>query len=152
MKPRMLFLLPLLMLCASHAPCFSQTESAPTPSPEAVIKEFYKWYVHALNQDGDPLTKGRATLRKYVTIRFIREIDRALKSEGGLDADMFLEAQDWDKEWEKNIAVSNVVTHYSTTTAMVTLSGKEMENRKLNLTLKREGGAWKIDKVAAQEN
>jgi hypothetical protein len=152
MKPRIVFFLPLLMLWASNVPGFSQAETAPTPSPEVVIKEFYKWYVHALNQDGDPLTKGRATLRKYVTIRFIREIDRALKGPDGIDADVFLEAQDWDKDWEKNIAVSKVATRYSTTTAMVSLSGKEMPTHKLNLTLKREGGAWKIDKVAAQEN
>lgn len=152
MKSRRLFLLPLLMICVCNVTGFSQAESAPTPMPEAVIKEFYKWYVHALNQNGDPLTKGRATLRKYVTVRFIHEIDRALKGPDGIDADVFLQAQDWDKDWEKNIAVSKVETRYSTTTAVVTLSGKEMPSQKLHLTLKREGGAWKIDKVTAPEN
>ena len=152
MRLRMPLILSLLLLGLNCLPGFSQAASATAQPPEAVIQEFYKWYLRALNQNGEPLTKGRATLKKYVTLRFIREIDRALKGPDGLDADVFLEAQDFDKDWGKNIKVANVVTRYSTTTALVTLNGKDIPNHKLSLTLKQEGGAWKIDKVKNLDN
>ncbi|MEN3332533.1 MAG: hypothetical protein V7641_1898 [Blastocatellia bacterium] len=145
-------LLMLLMFGLTVAPSFAQAIglAAKVSEPEAVIREFYHWYVHALKQNKEPLTGARTTLRKYVTLRLIREIDRMAKGPDGLDGDYFLDAQDWDKDWEKNIAVSNLVVKNTIATATVALTG-EM-NRHLQLTLKQEAGAWKIDRVKGLDN
>lgn len=144
-------LLMLILFGVAVAPSFAQAVTATPPKPEAVILEFYKWYVHALNQNKNPLTGARTVMRKYVTLRLIREIDRMAKGPDGLDGDYFIDAQDWDKDWEKNIAVSNVVVNSATATAAVALSGEQM-TRHLQLTLKQEAGVWKIDRVKGLDN
>ena len=144
-------LLMLFMFGLTVVPSFAQAVTATPQTPDAVIREFYKWYVHALNQNKEPLTGQRTVMRKYVTLRLIREIDRMAKGPDGLDGDYFIDAQDWDKDWEKNIAVSNVVVKNTIATATVALTGKEM-NRHLQLTLKQEGSMWKIDRVKGLDN
>jgi len=133
------------------APSLAQAVAVPDRTPEEVIREFYKWYVHALNQEKDPLTGERPVMRKYVTARLIAAIDRMAKGPDGLDGDYFIDAQDWDKEWEKNIAVSNVVVKPNFARANVTLTGPQM-NRHLQLMLKQEAGTWKVDRVKGLDN
>jgi hypothetical protein len=141
----------MILICLSATASFAQA-AAPAPgSPEAVIRSFYKWYVHALNQNLDPFAKQRTAMRRYVTDRLILEIDKVAKGPDGLDGDYFIDAQDWDKEWEKNIAVSSVVASKTSASALITLSGPNM-TRKLKVTLKQERGAWKIDKVEGLDN
>lgn len=152
MKLRIPLLISLLLICSSNTLSYAQAVGPGPASPEAVIQNFYKWYMHCLNQNTDPLEKQRATLRKYVTGRLLQEIDKAKNGPDGLDADPFLDAQDWDEDWEKNIAVSSVVSSKTIATAQVTLSGKVMASRKLKVTLKQERGAWKIDKVKGLDN
>ena len=141
----------MLVVLIVAAPSRAQAVAQPAKTPEAVIREFYKWYVHALNQDKDPLTGLRPTMRRYVTARLIAAIDRMAKGPDGLDGDYFIDAQDWDKDWEKNIAVSNIVVKNTLATAKVALSGPQM-SRHLQLTLKQEAGAWKIDRVKGLDN
>jgi hypothetical protein len=110
-----------------HATTSSTTAAG---SPEVVIKEFYKWYIHAGSHDIDPFKTDKATLKKYVTLRFIREIERNDKlPEGrGFDADYFLQTQDPlpssqsnnEADWLKSISVSKVVLKGTTATAIVT--------------------------------
>jgi Protein of unknown function (DUF3828) len=133
------------------APSLAQAVAVPDRTPEVVIREFYKWYVHALNQEKDPLTGERPVMRKYVTARLIAAIDRMAKGPDGLDGDYFIDAQDWDKEWEKNIAVSNVVVKPNFARANVTLTGPQM-SRHLQLMLKQEAGTWKVDRVRGLDN
>ncbi len=135
----------------------AQHSAAPKPavrSPEIVLKEFYKWYIHAGSHDIDPFKTDRTTLKKYVSVRFIREIDRNDKlPEGeGFDADYFLQTQDPlpssdannEADWLKSIAVSKVALKATTATAIVTfLDGYP----KVKVSLILEGGVWKIDKV-----
>jgi hypothetical protein len=144
-------LLMLLMFSLTVMPSFAQAVTTTPQNPDALIREFYKWYVHALNLNKEPLTGERATMRKYVTLRLIREIDRMAKGPDGLDGDYFIDAQDWDKDWEKNIAVSNVLVKNNIATATVELKGNDM-TRHLQLTLKQEAGAWKIDRVKGLDN
>jgi hypothetical protein len=144
-------LLTLFIFGLTVVPSFAQAVTTPPQTPDAVIREFYKWYVHALNQNKEPLTGERTVMRKYVTLRLIREIDRMAKGPDGLDGDYFIDAQDWDKDWEKNIAVSNIVVKNTIATATVALTGKEM-NRHLQLTLKQEASVWKIDRVKGLDN
>jgi uncharacterized protein DUF3828 len=146
MRPRTTLLPSILLICFACALSFAQTRGTAPGSPDAVIRSFYKWYVHALNQNSDPFTKQRTIMRRYVTERLIQEIDKVAKGPDGLDGDYFIDAQDWDKDWEKNIAVASVVASKTSVSAQITLSGGTM-SRKLRVTLKQERGAWKIDKV-----
>jgi hypothetical protein len=138
-------------------PSQSNRNGAATPtrqepgSPEAVVRAFYKWYVHSLNHKIDPYQRQRATLRKYVTRRFLQQIADIIKKEGYLDADYFLAAQDWDAEWEKNVDVSGTQITGDTATTSVTLTGRESFIDKLKVKLKHEAGVWKIDQVDAIE-
>ena len=148
-KPRVVLWMLFALILA--APSLAQAVAAPAQKPEAMIREFYHWYVHALNQNKDPLTGERVVMRRYITARLIREIDRMAKGPDGLDGDYFIDAQDWDKDWEKNIAESKVVVKNTMATATVALTGEQM-HRHLQLTLKQEAGAWKIDRIKGLDN
>jgi hypothetical protein len=156
-------LLNMSLICAltvvlSGAPVAAQrttaSSSAVARSPEVVLREFYKWYIHALSHDVDPLKADKATLRKYVTVKFIREIERNEKlPEGeGFDADYFLQTQDPlpssdannEADWMKSISVSKVALKATAATAIVTfLDGYP----KVKVSLVEEGSVWKIDGV-----
>jgi hypothetical protein len=139
------------MTCSAALVYSCQSSQATTKeTPEIVIKNFYAWYVHELNQNGDPLTKRKARLRQFVSARLLREIDKAVKGPDGLNGDYFLDAQDWDKEWAKNIVISGVSVTKGKAGATVSLSGPQM-SRKLKVGLVQEGGKWKIDKVQSLE-
>src|SRR5215204_2892726 len=91
-------------------------------TPATTVKAFYKWYVHSLNTDvPDPLNSDKINARKYVTSSLLRRIEKAIKAEGGIGADYFLSAQDFDKKWENNIVIRKVSTTGSTSTLNVVL-------------------------------
>ena len=129
---------------------FGYAEDHSVDSPEGVIHRFYQWYVQALIGNRDPFTKGRAELKRYASERLLKEIDRVRKGPDGLDGDYFLDAQDFDKEWGKNISVSKMVVTGDRATATVELQSREMGPRKLHVVLVRENGVWKLDKVEGQ--
>jgi hypothetical protein len=45
-------------------------------TPEAAARRFYEWYLHALNQNEEPLEKHQAGLSKFVTQRLIRKKEK----------------------------------------------------------------------------
>jgi len=117
-------------------------ESAPVGlSPDATIREFYRWYVHELNQKKDP-RKESVIMKKYVTPNMVRFQKKYW------DADAYLSAQDWDPGWEKaeNINISHARVEGAKATSEVNLKGGEM-SRHLKLTLIKDGETWKIDSV-----
>jgi Protein of unknown function (DUF3828) len=117
-------------------------------SPEIVLKEFYKWYIHSIQhykKATGPFEGGIATLKKYVSLRFIRATERNEKlPEGqGWDSDYFLLDQDTSGFSEKNISVSKVVIKGIRATAVVTFDQVGV----VMVSLVQEGGVWKIEKV-----
>jgi ABC-type transporter MlaC component len=125
-------------------------ENFDATSPEQVIRHFYQWYVNALVNHRDPFEKDRATLKRFTTERLLRTIDHMRKGPDGLDGDYFLDAQDFDAEWGKNITVASPIIKDKKAAVAVELSGKEMGPRKLMITLVLERGAWKIDNVSGE--
>jgi hypothetical protein len=122
-------------------------------TPEAMAQRFYTWYLHALNQNQDPLEKRQAELSKFVTQRLMRSLNRALKRPDGIDADFFIEAQDFDEAWEKNVSVSKATIQGGLATVSVTLKGgPNFGNKRLKVGLRKEGGVWKIDSVNNRMN
>src|SRR5258708_39498561 len=100
-------------------------------SPGNTVRAFYKWYVHALNRNiAEPLKSDRASARKYVTASLLRRIEKAMAKEDGLDADYFLSAQDWDKDWENNIVIGKASTTGATSIVNVVLQSKTMGDHK----------------------
>ena len=125
---------------------FAQAQKAgASGTPDSVIREFYQWYVQTVNANRSPMTDEPAKLKRYATAGMLRRIDKLAKNQE-LGADPFLQAQDVDKGWAKNIKVSNSKIAGDVATANVELKGSEM-GHKLAVTLRQESGAWKIDKV-----
>ncbi len=110
-------------------------------SPGAVIKNFYFWYINAIEAGNDPFKKGGPTLQKYVTLRLIKQIERSES-----DADTFLQTQDWEAGWADNANVSNVRVKGATATAIVTFDATTNYPR-VSVTLVKQAGVWKIDRV-----
>jgi hypothetical protein len=137
--------LSLLLVCAAMR--FASGAEPSAASPEQTIQQFYQWYVQSLVAENDPLTKRRAELKRFATDRLIREIDGMRKGPDGLDGDYFLDAQDFDREWGKNITVGKVAAKGTRATADVQLNSREMGMKKLRVTLVQERGSWKVDKV-----
>src|SRR3954464_9690885 len=78
-------------------------------TPEDCIRNFYRWYVSNLVANRDPM-KQRTEIRRYATERLLKEIAKMVKGPDGLDGDYFVDAQDFDPLWAKNIAISDVKT------------------------------------------
>lgn len=116
-------------------------------TPEATVRHFYEWYLHALNQNEEPLEKHQNEMRKFVTHRLMTSLNRARKSPEGIEADFFLDAQDWDETWEKNISTSRARIQGARATVSVMLKGASFGDHKLLVGLRKDGGAWRIDRV-----
>lgn len=119
-------------------------------TPEECIRNFYGWYVKNLVANRDPM-KQRAEIRRYATDRLLKEIDKMTKGPDGLDGDYFVDAQDFDPLWAKNIAISDVKTTGDKSNAHVLLNGSQGMRKKLTVQLVRESGTWKVDKVQGRE-
>src|ERR1700682_94228 len=116
---------------------------AQTSTPESVIRSFYKWYIGAIDGGADPLKEGKTILRRYVSLRLIRQIVR--DEANGLDADEFLQTQEWDKAWADNVRVSKLAVKGEAATAIVTFNREEYP--RVLVTLVKDAGVWKLDKV-----
>lgn len=92
------------------------------------------------------MTDSRAELKRSVTARLLRQIEKA-RAGDGLGADPFLDAQDFDDAWAKKIKVAPPVLSGQGAVAEVELKGPEMGTQKLRVTLVEEKSGWKIDKV-----
>jgi hypothetical protein len=113
-------------------------------SPEAVVKEFYRWYIHSISKGPDPFKQGKPTLRQYVTAKLIREVERAERAEG-LDADYFFQSQEWDDGWEHTVKVSKAQIKGGTAAVIVTVNA--LRYPRVRVSLVDENGVWKINKV-----
>jgi len=121
-----------------------------TATPEECISNFYRWYVTNLVANRDPM-KQRKEIRNYATERLLKEIDKMAKGPDGLDGDYFVDAQDFDPLWAKNVSISAVQTQGDKSNAHVLLKGTKGMQRNLLVYLVKEGGSWKINKVKGLE-
>ncbi|MEY2564136.1 MAG: hypothetical protein QOH88_2329 [Verrucomicrobiota bacterium] len=136
-----------LVVALVSAPAVSAAETSATP--EAAITGFYRWYVAELIANHNPM-ENRNELKRFATARLLKELGKMKKGPEGLNGDYFVDAQDFDNQWAKNITVSDVKVSGATATAEVLLKGKDM-NRKLTVALAKEGTIWKVDKVTGRD-
>jgi hypothetical protein len=132
-----------------RAPAAEPTK-APGATPEDCIRNFYRWYVTNLVANRDPM-KQRAEIKCYATERLLKEIDKMTKAPDGLDGDYFVDAQDFDPLWAKNISISGVKITGAKSSALVLLDGAKGMRKKLTVFLVKEAGTWKVDKVRGSE-
>jgi hypothetical protein len=119
-------------------------------TPEDCIRNFYRWYVTNLVANRDPM-KQRTEIRRYATERLLKEIGKMEKGPNGLDGDYFVDAQDFDPAWAKNISISDVKMQGDKSTALVLLNGGKGMRKKLFVRLALENGSWKVDKVEGRD-
>jgi hypothetical protein len=117
------------------------------PSPQAVTKTFYQWYLHALARNEEPLLKHKSDLKKFVTERLLNELERRMKSSEGASIDYFLQAQDWLEDWESNVATTETITKSTTATTTVILGARPDSRHEMVVNLRLESGLWKIARV-----
>ena len=125
---------------------FSSATRAAEPStanPSDAIRSFYRWYVNEMIANRQPM-ENRKEMKRFVGERLLNLIDRMKKGPDGLDFDYFLDAQDFDNLWAKNITVSNLKVSGKNATAEVLLAGKGEMRRQLKVSLVNDGVAWKI--------
>lgn len=134
----------------------AQPAASPSPaaqSPDVVVREFYQWYLRALKRNEDPFRQGQATMRRYVSSELMTELQRQRNSPDGMEADYFLQAQDWGEDWETNISVSGTEQQDATASTVVALGPREsVLQQRLRVTLRRQADGWKIVAVEHAEH
>jgi Protein of unknown function (DUF3828) len=144
----------LLILLAAVTLPFATPAAEPNKSSSATpgesIRSFYRWYVTALVANRNPMEQ-RTELKRFATDRLLKQIDRMQKGPDGLDGDYFVDAQDFDPLWAKNISISAVQTNGGKCNAHVLLNGAKGMRKELIVHLVKEGGSWKIDKVQGRD-
>jgi hypothetical protein len=125
--------------------CFSALQ-AQTQTPAAAAQGFYRWYVGELNASRFPIDKNRPEMRRRVSARLARWLFSPAYREYG--ADYFLDAQDYDEAWASSVTAAPGKTTGNTATVTVTMPKTDVFDRKVvTVSLVKEAGAWKIDKV-----
>ena len=142
MKILLFVLLAFFLLHASMA--------AQVKAPEAVAKDFYKWYLTELNAERVPVRQDKKKLLGFVSARLGRWVYSPAYSEYG--ADYFIDAQDWEETWVNGISATRPVIKGSTATLRITLEPAKgvysgFGRRVLPIRLVKEGAAWKIDMI-----
>ena len=135
-------LISLLIVTPQQSLASQQPPHKPS-SPEEVTKAFYGWYLGA--NFPTPKRSNMATFRKYITQSFLK---RATARD--VESVLFIAAQDIDETWATNFTVSPATISGPKATTEVDLNGKEMKQH-LHITLRQEGGVWKIDDVKGSD-
>jgi len=140
-----IFLLALLVFAALNVPASSQVKG-----PDAVAKEFYKWYLTELNAERYPIRQNKTQMLRFISGRLGRWVYSPAYSEYG--ADYFIDAQDWDRTWVNGISATRPVIKGTTATLRIQLEPTKgafsgFGRRSLPIKLVNEAGLWKIDMI-----
>jgi hypothetical protein len=140
-----LLLSAFLLLVALHISTFGQAKS-----PDAVAKDFYKWYLTELNAEREPIRQNRTRMKSFISKRLSRWVYSPSYSEYG--ADYFIDAQDWEQSWVNGISATRPVLKGSTATVRVQFDPAKgvasgFGRRILPIKMVKEGGVWKIDTI-----
>lgn len=127
--------------------CFSQTMAANSQPVEQTVSAFYEWYLHSLAAGLEPLSDDRKEFAKYVAHSLVREIDKRMRSEDGMEEDYFIKAQDYLDDWEQSIVVAKATVEGNKARTTLQLGTAGDSRRRFSIALIREAGYWKIQSV-----
>lgn len=130
---------------------FTTINAQPPNTPESRVKWFYSWYFKSINDGKEP---SKDVINSNLSKRF----SRSYFSQGGhqpksdsFDYDVFLNSQEWSEDWVDNMNVGKATIKGNTAVVKLKLS---MTDDDFVLTLKvslvKEAGVWKIDRVTSQ--
>ena len=135
----------LLLVCvAGSAPQARAQDRQAAQGPDEVVRKFYVWYLGRLEKDDWTPLENRREALKYLTPAWRARAPRVSGEEG---VNVFVCAQDWLAEWRKSMTFAPAVVRGTQATARVTWSTGP-DTQRIDVTLKKVGGAWKIDGAA----
>lgn len=137
----------VFLLSCLHAPLVSAAIADARNSPEGVATEFYSWYVKTIADHQDPMSDYPDKLTVFVSKPLIAEVRSAMAAEGGLEADYFIQAQDYLDDWPTNVRASKSRIRGNTAKLELTLGASPETRQRMALTLTREKRIWKIRNV-----
>jgi hypothetical protein len=140
----------LLLSTILFAFALNISAGAQVKAPDAVAKDFYKWYLTELNAEREPIRQHKKQMLQYVSARLGRWVYSPSYSEYG--ADYFIDAQDWEHSWVNGISATRPIIKGSTATLRVQFdpakgAASGFGRRVLPIKLVKEGGVWKIDLI-----
>lgn len=139
MKTKILSIVVLLVVSYAHVAAQANN------TPEGRVKRFYSWYLKSMAKQQDP-TKNKAVMNSYVSNRFSRWYYS--KAGQNLDYDIFVNGQDWNEAWANNISAGKATINGHTAVVKLTLGSPSDDwIQHLNISLIKEAGIWKIDRV-----
>ena len=129
---------------------FHISVGAQVKRPDAVAKDFYKWYLTELNAEREPVRQHKTRMRSFISTRLSRWIYSPAYSEYG--ADYFIDAQDWEQTWVNGISATRPVIKGATATLRIQFDPAKgvtsgFGRRILPIKLVKESGVWKIDMI-----
>jgi hypothetical protein len=114
-------------------------------TPEGRVKNFYSWYLKSINDGQDP-AKKRSVLTSHLSARLGKWFYS--KAGQGLEADYFISSQEWNEAWADNIIILELEIGRTKAAVNVTLGSPKRDwDMPLKISLIKEGGTWKIDRV-----
>src|SRR5687768_8861112 len=119
---------------------------AQSKTPEERVKSFYSWYLKSISDGADP-SKNKTMMNSHTSAR----LSKWFYSKAGqdMDADYFVQSQDWSEEWADSIVVGEPSIKGVTAVLNITLGSTNSDSdTPLIISLIKEGGVWKIDRVA----
>lgn len=131
----------IVLLAAS----FTYVNAQENNSPEARVESFYRWYLREMaGQHGS--ANNKTVTKSYVSIRFSRWYYS--KAGQNLDYNVFLSGQEWNEAWADSVNVGKATIKGNSATVKLTLGGTPDDwIKRLNISLVKEAGKWKIDRV-----
>jgi hypothetical protein len=136
--------------CCSTPADQGDASAAQAPTSGCTWKgALYEWYLKELAADKDPVGDERAALSEHVSARLLQQIERKRRSPDGMEADYFIQAQDYLDDWLGQVTVKAGKINKSTAKVDATLGEKPDDMRTLRVTLVFESGVWKISHVQA---
>jgi hypothetical protein len=135
------FICAALLAClapASPAGAYAQTPEG----PEAVVRDFYAWYVGSLDREDYNALKRRREALRYLTPEFHRRAPRVIAREM---VDIFICTQDWQPGWGNDLDLSTGPVRGPRAQVTATFNYGPENRARVRLSLVRVAGAWRID-------
>lgn len=136
-----LSLLCVLFLVVSHRG-FATEQTQRTP--ESTVQQFYFWYLQKEDTQAFPVLDAK--IFDFVCKATVDKLRSDYKNNKLDDVDYFTKVQDFDpKDWEANTVVAKPVI--TNNVAMTSVTFGSSDKVTVQVSLKQQGGVWKISKV-----
>ena len=123
---KILYKILIIMIASIAINSIAISQTKELISPDLLVSEYYKWYLVQISSNKDPINDDLYTIEKYVSKELIKEIKQKMNSQDGLEADYFIQAQDYLDDWINNIYVTKPVIKNNMAKLIVTLGNSKI--------------------------